>query len=119
MADPAIDLQHLDKYAAGDRGLLEEILKIFMEHAALCADKLDPAGPDEDWRNACHALKGAARGVGAWRLGDFAADAEGLIGDLPDLQKVRARAAEDIRAECAHARAFAADVIDRAPRAAR
>lgn len=76
-----IDLQHLDKYVAGDRELRDEILSIFEEQAELWIRTLDPCTTDREWREAAHALKGAARGVGAWEIGDICADAETLVGD--------------------------------------
>ncbi len=53
---------------------------IFVEQARLWLDRLDPDAEDEAWRNAAHALKGASRGVGAWRIGDICEAAEKLIG---------------------------------------
>ena len=69
MGDTArIDLQHLDKYVAGDRALRDEILAIFEEQADLWTRMLDPRGEDSAWKDAAHALKGAAPGT----LGRFA-----------------------------------------------
>ncbi|MBI1392093.1 MAG: hypothetical protein GC152_05055 [Alphaproteobacteria bacterium] len=81
--DAAIDMSHLEQYTCGEAQLLDEILGIFIEHAGRCVARLGVDAGDEDWRETCHSLKGAARGVGAWALGQQAAEAEGLIGDLP------------------------------------
>ncbi len=78
---PPIDLEHLDMYVAGDAALLDEILTIFVEQAEAWTAKLAPYLEDEVWHNACHTLKGAARGVGAWHVGDLAERAEHLRGD--------------------------------------
>ncbi|MEM9422157.1 MAG: Hpt domain-containing protein [Pseudomonadota bacterium] len=103
----SIDLQHLDKYVAGDRALRDEILGIFEEQADLWIRMLDPRGDDGAWKDAAHALKGAARGVGAWTIGDICADAENLIGDnrslsarletLSDLKKAVAETVNEVR----------------------
>ncbi|NWG71400.1 MAG: Hpt domain-containing protein [Parvularculaceae bacterium] len=82
MMTSAIDMAHLDLYVCGDRALLEEILTIFEEQAAMWVARLEPALPDEPWRNAAHALKGASRGVGAWAIGDLCEHAESLVGGV-------------------------------------
>ncbi len=76
----ALDLNHLEKYVAGDPALRDEILSIFLEQVEIRLGDLDVDLEDWAWRDACHALKGAARGVGAWRLGDLAEVGEGLVG---------------------------------------
>lgn len=93
--DP-IDLQHLDKYVCGDAGLLDEILTIFIDQASMLVSRLDPALDNETWRMTTHTLKGASRGVGAWKLGDLAETAEGLEGaaSIPARQAVLAEIEE-------------------------
>lgn len=76
-----IDYSHLDMYVQGDRALLDEILTIFEDQAKALKAALDPAATDDVWRHAAHTLKGAARGVGAFSLGDAAEQAEGLVGE--------------------------------------
>jgi HPt (histidine-containing phosphotransfer) domain-containing protein len=80
----AIDLNHLEQYICGDLALRDEILTIFDEQAALWIEQLDPSKDDDGWHDAAHALKGAARGVGAWEIGDLCEAAEGLIGGAPE-----------------------------------
>lgn len=75
-----IDLDHLNRYVFGDRALLHEVLGIFKEQAASLATEMRPSMDDDAWRHAAHTLKGAARGVGAWALGDAAEHAETLSG---------------------------------------
>lgn len=72
----AVDFGHLESYAAGDSGLVEEVLSIFREQAALWVRLLDPAGPQEGWRDAAHTLKGASLGVGAFQLAQACGAAE-------------------------------------------
>jgi HPt (histidine-containing phosphotransfer) domain-containing protein len=64
----AVDFGHLESYAAGDTALIEEVLSMFREQAALWVRLLDPSGPHEAWRDGAHTLKGAALGVGAFDL---------------------------------------------------
>ncbi len=96
--DAAIDMSHLERYTCGDAQLLDEILCMFVEHCGRLVARLDPSLEDRDWRDACHALKGSARGVGAWALGDAAAEGEGLIGDLPEKTVARRKKVDALRA---------------------
>ena len=93
---PLIDLEHLDQYVAGDRGLRDEILGIFEEQADMWTRMLDPNAEDATWKDAAHALKGASRGVGAWDVGDICADAEKLINENRDVQ-VRSSVLQELR----------------------
>ena len=70
----AVDFGYLEQYAAGDRGVIEEVLALFREQAAIWSPMLDPDG--EAWRDAVHTIKGAARGIGAFSLGDACERAE-------------------------------------------
>ncbi|MEM8771104.1 MAG: Hpt domain-containing protein [Pseudomonadota bacterium] len=92
-----IDLEHLDKYVAGDLSLRDEILTIFSEQAAMLDEKFGRAATDEAWRNTAHSLKGASRGVGAWALGDLCEEAERLIANTPGKSDRRAAILESIR----------------------
>jgi len=86
----AIDLAHLEQYVAGDRALRDEVLSIFEQQAEVWSRMLEPGAPDDAWRDAAHALKGAARGVGAWEVGDLCERAEALVGSDEDrLVRVR------------------------------
>lgn len=66
----AVNFKHLESFAAGDQGLVEEVLALFREQAALWIRLLDPDADGEAWRDAAHALKGSALGVGAFALAD-------------------------------------------------
>ena len=78
--DRAIDLNHLDRYTGGDRATNEEILRLFDEQCGQILTKLEGLGTSEadakSWRELTHTLKGAARGIGAFDLGDAVAAAE-------------------------------------------
>lgn len=91
-----IDLDHLDLYVAGDDALRDEILAIFETQAEMWAGLLDPSAEDAAWRDAAHALKGAARGVGAWQLGELCARAETMVG-LSRRREERADLLEELR----------------------
>lgn len=80
----AIDLQHLRKYVGDDVHLRDEVLAIFVEHAAPLLDRLDPDADDGSWRDAAHTLKGGARGIGAWAVGDLCEAAENLVGSASE-----------------------------------
>jgi len=63
-----VDFAHLEGFANGDVGLIEEVLDLFREQSAIWGAMLWP--DHEGWRDAVHTLKGAARGIGAFQLGD-------------------------------------------------
>lgn len=70
----AVDFRYLETYTAGDGAVIDEVLAIFREQAAMWSTML---APDQDgWRDAVHTVKGAARGVGAFALGDACQAAE-------------------------------------------
>ena len=77
-----VDIDHLNRYTGGNRALNEEILRLFDDQCSEILGRLegqlllDAADIDKIWRESAHALKGAARGVGAFSLGDSAAAAE-------------------------------------------
>lgn len=73
-----LDLVHLSKYTLGDRGLEAELLGLFRAQAGIYVMRLETAATDKEWRDAAHSLKGSARGLGAWMLGDVAEEAEQL-----------------------------------------
>lgn len=70
----AVDFAYLEGFTAGDAVVIDEVLALFREQAAIWSAMLDPDG--EGWRDAVHTIKGAARGVGAFALGDACARAE-------------------------------------------
>ena len=70
----AVDFAYLEDFAAGDLGVVEEVLSLFRQQADLWSGMLRPEF--EGWRDAVHTIKGAARGVGAFALGEACALAE-------------------------------------------
>lgn len=73
----AVDFQYLEAFAAGDRGVVADVLGLFLEQAK--AWEIGLARPDAGWRDLTHTIKGTSRGIGAHELGDLAqrAEAEG------------------------------------------
>ena len=75
-----VDIEHLDRYTGGDCALNEEILRLFDSQCRELMVKLESLASGEShaksWREATHTLKGAARGIGAFALGNAAAEAE-------------------------------------------
>jgi HPt (histidine-containing phosphotransfer) domain-containing protein len=85
-AERPIDLDHLNRYTGGDRGLNAEILKLFEDQCAVTLGQLEELAKDDGagsktWHQLTHTLKGAARGVGAFGLADIAAEAEKIPAD--------------------------------------
>ncbi len=72
----AVDFAYLEAYAAHDQGVVDEVLGLFREQAALWMRLLDPQADGEGWRDAAHSLKGSARSIGAGALADACAAAE-------------------------------------------
>src|SRR5262244_1113044 len=104
MAKAAVDLNHLARYTGGDEGLNAEVLRLFDEQTNDFVARLHSilAARDSDsWRQVAHTLKGAARGIGAFALGDAAAFAEAVdpadhINATPALAALKANA-DDVR----------------------
>jgi HPt (histidine-containing phosphotransfer) domain-containing protein len=81
-----IDLDHLNRYTGGNRGLNEEILRLFEDQCVALLGQLESlarlgGGGGKSWHEITHSLKGAARGVGAFGLADLAAEAEKIPAD--------------------------------------
>lgn len=75
----AVDFDHLETYAAGDQQVVDEVLAIFREQAALWLRLLDSAEEGGGWRDAAHTIKGSAMGVGAFALAEACATAEQAV----------------------------------------
>jgi HPt (histidine-containing phosphotransfer) domain-containing protein len=79
MVSSAVDLTHLARYTGGDAALNAEVLRLFDNQASELVERLQSiidASDAQSWRTITHTLKGAARGIGAFGLGDAAAAAE-------------------------------------------
>ena len=72
----AVDFAHLESFAAGDEALIDEVLGLFREQAALWVRLLDPDGSNDTWRDGAHTLKGSALGIGAFALAAACGEAE-------------------------------------------
>ncbi|MBO0902119.1 Hpt domain-containing protein [Jiella sonneratiae] len=70
-----IDLVHLAHQTAGDRALEAEVIGLLIAQIDRARPAIERAGPTERSRLA-HALKGAARNLGAFRLAEAAEDLE-------------------------------------------
>jgi len=76
---PPIDMSHLARYTGGDRTLNTEILRLFNGQLNDMVGQLLTVLQQRDvrrWREVTHTIKGAARGVGAFAVGEAAAAAE-------------------------------------------
>jgi len=79
MPGKAIDLDHLARYTGGEKSINSEILRLFDSQIAGMVAELNGLLQTPDgkrWREIAHTIKGAARGVGAFEMGDAAAKAE-------------------------------------------
>jgi HPt (histidine-containing phosphotransfer) domain-containing protein len=88
-----VDLSHLARYTGGERALNVEILRLFDNQLTEMVEKLKAMLERRDtrgWHDTAHTIKGAARGVGAFSVGDAAAAAEPVD---PLLQHDKAAAA--------------------------
>lgn len=90
----AVDFEHLERFAAGDRQVIDEVLAIFREQAGMWLRLLDLSVANSAWRDAAHTLKGSALGLGAHDLATACAAAElAADSDLTErtlkLEKVR------------------------------
>lgn len=99
-----VDFAYLEGFAAGDEALIDDVLAIFREQAVIWGAMLEPS--HEGWRDAVHTIKGAARGVGAFALGDACEACEGAgAGALGTVRDALDAALSDIAAY-AHERAL-------------
>ena len=112
MADTPVDLSHLARYTGGDKALNAEVLRLFDSQINEMVSQLLGVLEQRDgrkWRQVTHTIKGAARGVGAFAMGQAAADAEPVD---PALHAERAiQAIETLRVEGEAVQAFIADYL--------
>ncbi|MBL6938927.1 MAG: Hpt domain-containing protein [Alphaproteobacteria bacterium] len=84
-ANTIVDLDHLARYTGGDRAINAEVMRLFDVQATDLVGRLNAildARDAKSWKDVTHTLKGAARGIGAFGLGDAAAYLEPM--DLKD-----------------------------------
>ncbi len=92
-----IDLEHLDQYTLGDRGLQSELLQLFRIQLMNQTKSLVSCDTESNWKSGTHTLKGAARAVGAWQVCEVAeameqisfADEQGRVAILERLTAAR------------------------------
>jgi HPt (histidine-containing phosphotransfer) domain-containing protein len=108
-----LDLDHLRRYTHADPALESELVALFREQCALWLRALDPKGDAETWRSGAHALKGSARGIGAFALAEACEAAEVLTGEA-GTPVARSVALETLRVAMNEALAAAATLEHRA-----
>lgn len=79
-AERPVDLVHLARYTLGDRSLEREVLKLFLTQSRIYLSRLESAADDKTWQDTAHAIKGSARGIGAWQVAGAAEAVEVLKG---------------------------------------
>lgn len=84
-----VDLIHLGRQTMGDRALEQEVLDLFVHQALQVRDRIGGTGTQERLELA-HALKGAARGVGAFAIADCAVEIENRPQDQHVLERLAA-----------------------------
>ena len=75
--DGPIDFEHLSRMTLGDAGLEQEVLAMFVAQSATLVGTL--AAMPADAGALAHTLKGSARAIGAFAVGDAAARLEAAI----------------------------------------
>lgn len=73
---PVFDTAHLARYTGGDAALEAELAGLLRDQAERCLAAMEAADDPAAWKAAAHTLKGAARGVGAFALGEACQRAE-------------------------------------------
>jgi len=92
-----VDFGFLDRLAAGDRGLMREVLEIFLEEAEGWKARLGD-GRGQEAADVIHTLKGSGRAVGAHALGDLCEDWEmGEFEEVDGILSELAQAEAEIR----------------------
>jgi HPt (histidine-containing phosphotransfer) domain-containing protein len=89
--EPVIDIEHFETATFGDRALQREVLGLFEAQAAKLLQTIRTASGKEQ-SEAAHALKGAARGIGAFRVADEAEKIE--QGDSGAVERLAERVLE-------------------------
>lgn len=67
-----VDLVHLSRQTFGSKDLEAEVLNLFLSHSIQCLQRMQAAKTDQQWVDAAHSIKGSARAIGAWEVGDLA-----------------------------------------------
>ena len=88
----AIDRAHLKAMTMGDAALARDVLALFERQGAMMMKRL-PGADAKAKAEMAHALKGSARGIGAWRVADAATLVE-IAGDAIALKELDEAVAE-------------------------
>ena len=99
-------MDHLARYTGGEKALNAEILRLFDSQVTDMVGQLNSVLAVRDtkrWREIAHTIKGAARGVGAFDMGDAAAAAEPV--DPANTEKAKA-AIKTLENEAQNVRGF-------------
>jgi hypothetical protein len=90
-----VNFAYLEGFLGGDKAIAAEVLQLFRNQSDEWNAGLVEA--NAHWREVVHAIKGAARGVGANALGDACQAAEfGVAEDLPRVLSELAAAMAEI-----------------------
>jgi len=103
----AVDLEHLSRYTGGDEALNAEVLTLFDNQTSELVAKLNSILDARDakaWKEVTHTLKGAARGIGAFKFADAAAAAEPI--DLVQDRSSASVAIETLKINAAEVQTF-------------
>jgi HPt (histidine-containing phosphotransfer) domain-containing protein len=101
-----VDLDHLARYTGGDKAINAEVMRLFDGQATELVARLQSildARDAKSWKEVAHTLKGAARGIGAFAMGDAAARCEPV--DLADTAGAN-RAIADLKTKADAVQAF-------------
>ncbi|MBY0532824.1 MAG: Hpt domain-containing protein [Xanthobacteraceae bacterium] len=93
--EPPIDIEHFETATFGDRALQREVLGLFEAQAAKLLQIIRTKSGKEQ-SEAAHALKGAARGIGAFTVADEAEKVE--RGETGAVETLASRVADASRA---------------------
>jgi len=99
-------MDHLARYTGGEKALNAEILRLFDGQITDMVAQLQTILAQRDakrWREVAHTIKGAARGVGAFGMGEAAAAAEPV--DPANADRAKA-AIQSLEGEAETVRAF-------------
>lgn len=89
--EPPIDTEHFEAATFGDRALQREVLGLFEAQAAKLLQTIRTTNGKEQ-SEAAHALKGAARGIGAFQVAEEAEKIE--QGDGSAVERLAQRVVE-------------------------
>ncbi len=71
-----VDMTHLAQQTLGDKGLEQEVLRMFDESSRVYFERIERATSVDELMRHLHTLKGAAAGVGARAIAELARTAE-------------------------------------------